>query len=180
MDITYYLSDVILPDETDEIFANEAGRKGIENLVDGPIKSDDFALEANPGWLGTDGSEIPGLPGRARLADLLARSGLRVATKAAMIAAVANPEVSPLEFLLAVMRDPDVEPAMRVKVAQPAAPFVHPKPTGVPGDAAEVAETIDSVSLEATQRTSPQKRVRRTRWRRPSRRTYGYGKGRVS
>jgi hypothetical protein len=57
-----------------------AGREGIENLVDGPVKWDDFALEATPGWLGTDGSEIPGLPGRARFVDLLARSGLRVIT----------------------------------------------------------------------------------------------------
>jgi hypothetical protein len=78
-DIAYYFADVILPDEI-EIFANEAGREGIENLVDDPVKWDDFALEANPGWLGTDGSEIPGLPGRARLVDLLARSGLRVTT----------------------------------------------------------------------------------------------------
>ena len=78
-DIAYYFADVILPDEI-EIFANEAGREGIENLVDGPVKWDDFALEATPGWLGTDGSEIPGLPGRARFVDLLARSGLRVIT----------------------------------------------------------------------------------------------------
>ena len=37
-----------------------------------------------------------------------------VGHQAAMIAAAANPEATPLEFLLAVMRDPGVEPAMRV------------------------------------------------------------------
>jgi hypothetical protein len=58
-----------------------------------------------------------------------------LATRAAMFVAAATPEVTPLEFLLAVMRDPDVEPAMRVRVAQAAAPYVHPKPTDVPGDA---------------------------------------------
>ena len=77
-DITHFFADVILPDEI-EIFANEAGRQAIENLVDGPVEWDDFAIEA-PGWLGTDASEIPGIPGRARLANLLARSGLRVTT----------------------------------------------------------------------------------------------------
>jgi hypothetical protein len=74
--IAYYFADVILPDDI-EIFANEAGLEGIENLVDGPVKWDDFALKATPGWLG---SEIRGLPDRARLVDLLARSGLRVIT----------------------------------------------------------------------------------------------------
>ena len=72
-DITHFFAEFILPDEI-EIFANEAGRQAIENLVDGPVEWDDFAIEA-PGWLGTDASEIPG---RARLANLLARSGLRV------------------------------------------------------------------------------------------------------
>jgi hypothetical protein len=51
-DITHYFADVILPDEI-EIFANEAGRQAIENLVDGRVEWDDFAIEA-PGWLGTD------------------------------------------------------------------------------------------------------------------------------
>jgi hypothetical protein len=77
-DITHFFAEFILPDEI-EIFANEAGRQAIENLVDGPVEWDDFAIEA-PGWLGTDASEIPGIPGRARLANLLARSGLRVTT----------------------------------------------------------------------------------------------------
>jgi hypothetical protein len=78
-DIAYYFADVILPDETDEIFANDAGRQAIENLIDVGVEWDDFAIDA-PGWLGTDASEILGIPGRARLVDLLARSGLRVIT----------------------------------------------------------------------------------------------------
>jgi hypothetical protein len=73
-DIAYYFADVILPDDI-EIFANEAGREGIENLVDGRVEWDDVAIETS-GWLGTDGSKITGLPGRARLFDLLARSGI--------------------------------------------------------------------------------------------------------
>jgi hypothetical protein len=39
-DITHYFADVILPDEI-EIFANEAGRQAIENLVDGPVEWDE-------------------------------------------------------------------------------------------------------------------------------------------
>jgi hypothetical protein len=77
-DIAYYFADVILPDAI-EIFANEPGRQAIENLAEGRVEWDDFAIEL-PGWLGTDASKIPGIPGRPRLVDLLARSGLRVIT----------------------------------------------------------------------------------------------------
>src|SRR5262249_46055695 len=51
---------------------------------------------------------------------------------AALTAAASNPNVSPLEFLLAVMRDPNVSLDFRIKAAQVAAPFVHPKPGGLP------------------------------------------------
>src|SRR6266403_158210 len=47
---------------------------------------------------------------------------------AAIAAAASNPEISPLDFLLDVMRDPNVSPELRIKVAQVAAPFIHAKP----------------------------------------------------
>jgi hypothetical protein len=46
----------------------------------------------------------------------------------AFAAATSNPEVSPLDFFLAVMRDPSIPPEWRFKAAQAAAPYVHPKP----------------------------------------------------
>jgi hypothetical protein len=39
-------------------------------------------------------------------------------TNAALAAAAANPEISPLEFLLRTMRDPNVSSEIRIKVAQ--------------------------------------------------------------
>ena len=51
-DIAYYFADVILPDAI-EIFANEPGRQAIENLAEGPVDWDDFAIEA-PGWHAAD------------------------------------------------------------------------------------------------------------------------------
>src|SRR4051794_26831487 len=47
--------------------------------------------------------------------------------RVAVAAAALNPDVTPLEFLLGIMRDPNVSPELRIKVAQAAAPFVHPK-----------------------------------------------------
>jgi hypothetical protein len=76
IDITYNFADVILPNETAEILANEAGREAIENLVYSQIEWDDCALEASPGFLGTDASKVLGIPERFRLADLLAKSGI--------------------------------------------------------------------------------------------------------
>ncbi len=49
-------------------------------------------------------------------------------TNAAFAAAASNPDITPLDFLLGIMRDPTVSPELRVKVAQAAAPFVHEKP----------------------------------------------------
>jgi hypothetical protein len=47
---------------------------------------------------------------------------------AALAAAAADPNLSPLDFLLSLMRDPGLPPDLRIKMAQAAAPFVHPKP----------------------------------------------------
>jgi len=51
-------------------------------------------------------------------------------TNAGIAAAASDPNITPLDFLLGVMRDPSVSPELRVKVAQAAAPFVHAKPGG--------------------------------------------------
>jgi hypothetical protein len=63
--------------------------------------------------------------------------------KAAIAAAAANPEISPLEFLLGIMRDPNISSDLRIKVAQAALPFVHAKPkSACPGDPAGTAKLI--------------------------------------
>jgi hypothetical protein len=65
---------------------------------------------------------------------------------AAIAAAASNPDISPLEFLLGVMRDPNVSPDLRIKVAQAAAPFVHAKPGNArPGDGAASVTFIEGV-----------------------------------
>jgi hypothetical protein len=68
-------------------------------------------------------------------------------TNAALAAAAANPEISPLEFLLRIMRDPNVSSEFRIKVAQATLPFVHAKPGSArPGDPAGTAKLIDGSS----------------------------------
>jgi hypothetical protein len=64
--------------------------------------------------------------------------------KAAIAAAAANPEISPLEFLLGIMRDPNTSSELRIKVAQATLPFVHAKAKSArPGDPAGSAKLID-------------------------------------
>ncbi len=61
-----------------------------------------------------------------------------------MTAAAADPNLLPLDFLLSVMRDPNVPPDIRIKVALAAAPFVHAKArSGDSGDAAASAKLIE-------------------------------------
>jgi hypothetical protein len=52
-----------------------------------------------------------------------------VLRNAAINAAAANPNLSPLELLLGLMRNPDLPQHFRIKIAETAAPFVHRKPT---------------------------------------------------
>ena len=62
---------------------------------------------------------------------------------AALAAAAANPDISPLDFLLGIMRDPNASSELRIRAAQ-AAPFIHAKPgTARPGDPAGTAKSID-------------------------------------
>src|SRR5260221_12975678 len=51
---------------------------------------------------------------------------------AAFAAAAANPDISPLDFLLGIMRDPNVSLEFRIKVAQATLPFVHAKLLSAP------------------------------------------------
>jgi len=58
-----------------------------------------------------------------------------VAKAAALKAASADPAVTPLQFLLGVMRDPTSPTDLRIQVARAAAPLVHGKSrTASPGD----------------------------------------------
>ena len=67
---------------------------------------------------------------------------------AAIAAVASNPNVSPLEFLLSTMRDSHLPFELRIRVAQMAAPFVHPKPRSAGSvDQAGSGEPIDSANL---------------------------------
>jgi len=52
-----------------------------------------------------------------------------VLRNAAINAASANPSLSPLDFLLGLMRSPEVPADLRIKIAEGAAPFVHRRPS---------------------------------------------------
>jgi hypothetical protein len=66
----------------------------------------------------------------------------------AIAAAVSNPNVSPLEFLLSIMRDSHLPFELRIRVAQMAAPFVHPKPRSTRcTDQDESGKLIDTATL---------------------------------
>ena len=65
---------------------------------------------------------------------------------AAFDAATSNPDLSPLDFLLEVMRDSSIPPDCRIKAALAALPYVHSKPERAPAtDAAATAGQIESV-----------------------------------
>jgi uncharacterized protein YnzC (UPF0291/DUF896 family) len=85
-------------------------------------------------------------PGERRGGRRRGTPNKKTALKSAAIAAAAhNPDISPLEFLLGVMRDPNVSPDLRVKVAQAAAPFVHPRPASGSSDSAASAKLIETI-----------------------------------
>jgi hypothetical protein len=65
---------------------------------------------------------------------------------AAIAKVAANPDLTPLDFLRGVMRDPNASPDVRIKAAQAAAPYIHAKPRrgshpGDPADGSLLAET---------------------------------------
>jgi hypothetical protein len=60
---------------------------------------------------------------------------------AAIVAAAANPAISPPDFLLGLMRDPNASSELRIRAARA---FIHAKPgTARPGDPAGTAKLID-------------------------------------
>jgi hypothetical protein len=64
---------------------------------------------------------------------------------AAFDAATSNPDLSPLDFLLGVMRDASLPPDWRIKAAQTVLPYVHVKPERAPAtDPAATARQIES------------------------------------
>jgi hypothetical protein len=80
---------------------------------------------------------------------------------AAFDAATSNPDLSPLDFLLEVMRDSSLLPDWRIKAALAALPYVHTKPERAPAtDPAPSARQIEggsdsdplSEAIEAFQR----------------------------
>jgi hypothetical protein len=50
-------------------------------------------------------------------------------------------DLTPLDMMLAIMRHPDMPPALRIQMAKDAAPYCHPKPTDKkPGKKEQAAE----------------------------------------
>jgi hypothetical protein len=66
---------------------------------------------------------------------------------AAFDAATSDPDLSPLDFLLEVMRDSSLLPDWRIKAALAALPYVHMKPERAPAtDPAATARQIEAGS----------------------------------
>jgi hypothetical protein len=62
----------------------------------------------------------------------------------ALAAAATNPDISPLDYLLGIVRDSNESSERRFKAAQTTLPFVHAKPGSArPGDPAGPAKLID-------------------------------------
>jgi hypothetical protein len=53
-------------------------------------------------------------------------------------------EISPMDFLLAIMRHPEVHPAIRIECAKACLPYTNPRIESVPRE-------LDSKSIGATQ-----------------------------
>jgi hypothetical protein len=67
--------------------------------------------------------------------------------KAALAAASADPTITPLQFLLGVMRDPQAPTDLRIRVARAAAPLVHGKP-GTASPEVGKAGAIDGFTID--------------------------------
>jgi hypothetical protein len=67
--------------------------------------------------------------------------------KAAFAAASADPAITPLQFLLGVMRDPRAPTDLRIKVARAAAPLVHGK-RGTASPEVGKAGAIDGFTID--------------------------------
>jgi hypothetical protein len=67
--------------------------------------------------------------------------------KAALSAASADATITPLQFLLGVMRDPQAPTDLRIRVARAAAPLVHAKP-GIASPGVGKADAIDGFTID--------------------------------
>ena len=67
--------------------------------------------------------------------------------RAALSAASADPTITPLQFLLGVMRDPQVPTDLRIRVARAAAPLVHGK-RGIASREVGKAGAIDGFAID--------------------------------
>lgn len=65
--------------------------------------------------------------------------------KVAFAAATSNADLSPLDFLLGVMRDPSVSPDLRMRAAEVAARYVHPKAGGAQTNDSAVTKELESL-----------------------------------
>jgi hypothetical protein len=72
-----------------------------------------------------------------------------VLRNAAISAAAANPNISPLDFLLGLMRDSNLPQEHRVKVAMAALPFVHAKAAKPEGDRASTKYGHNTAGVNA-------------------------------
>src|ERR1700704_3747678 len=85
-----------------------------QSVASSKVKQQDMPSGSKPGE--RRGGRQRGTPNKAT-----------VATTAALKAASADPTITPLQFLLGVMRDPAAPTGLRVQVARAAAPLVHGK-----------------------------------------------------
>ena len=72
------------------------------------------------------------------------------APKAVAIAANAS-NLTPLDYMLAIMRDDSQAPELRAKMAVAAAPYVHPKPGDVAKGKKEQAEDAAKTAGQGTE-----------------------------
>jgi hypothetical protein len=88
------------------------------------------------------------------------QKGTRNKRDALFYAAASSPDVAPLDFMLALMRDPQAPIDVRLDMAVAAAPFVHtkprasrPPPTSVPeSEMEELGPTMEDILNQATLR----------------------------
>jgi hypothetical protein len=78
------------------------------------------------------------------------RNKKTIAHEAALAAIAANPEMSPVEFLLSIVRNPDISPALRVTAAAHAAKYIH-VPASKPS--IEDMKVIDAVETQPEKRS---------------------------
>ena len=77
-------------------------------------------------------------------------------TKTQLIAAKAREAgISPLEYMLSVMRDPTADPERRDKMAAACAPYIHPKLASIQHYSDDNAAKNDNVTLHVSFVSSP-------------------------